>query len=151
MAKQVHSLDSLGDLLDKKVSVNEALLFDLSTPGISHKKWQLARKDLSNQIETALGLVKKLDFPTIKDLEMFKEYCRNFAAFLLITEEDNAKYSEVFLKLVDLLIILAPSFKTELRALRNASRPKVLMSAGSVSSGMTLSVPLLRTSLLIPS
>ena len=119
MAKQVHSLDSLAGLLDKKASVNEDLLLELSTPSISQKKAQAAKKELSNQVEMTLGLVKKIDFPTKKDLEMFKEYCRNFAAFLLVTEENNAKYREVFLKLVDLLIILAPSYKAEIRALRN--------------------------------
>jgi len=120
MAQKNTPLESLGSLLQQKTNVNDELFCDLSDAGLPSPRRQRANKELKSRVEVAMGMSAKVDFPSAEDMVRFKEYCRNFAAFLLVTDVSEPMFRDVFLRLIDLLLVLAPSFKTELRGVRNS-------------------------------
>ena len=119
MARSVSSLQDLGDLMKKVSNVDDDIFAILSNASSSTKAKDKARKQLAGTVDyTYQSLKESPSLCFVGTNAEYKDYCRNFAAFLLISDPQDEMYRLVFLKLNEILQLITPSFKTELRALR---------------------------------
>ena len=119
MCKTLSSFEQLGSFLREMPKVETSLFDVLSDTKASDITKKKAAEDLNAKVDHILMRVESKDFlfGVNESKNDYNDYCRNLAAHLL-TFQEGGKVNRIMIALEMLLENMAPTFKTELRALK---------------------------------
>ena len=128
MCKTLSSFEQLGSFLREMPKVETSLFEVLSDNKASEVAKKKAAEDLDAKVDSILMRVESKDFlfGVNESKNDYNDFCRNLAAHLLAFHE-GGKVNRIMLALEMLLENMAPTYKTELRALK-----KKIMGNGEV-------------------
>lgn len=128
MCKTLSSFEQLGSFLREMPKVETSLFEVLSDNKASEVAKKKAAEDLDAKVDNILMRIESKDFlfGVNESKNDYNDYCRNLAAHLL-TFQEGGKVNRIMIALEMLLENMAPSYKTELRALK-----KKIMDNGEV-------------------
>lgn len=119
MSLKSSSFGDLSALIDQSTCADEEVFVVLSN-SLSDKGKEKAKDRLRRSVSATLDTLSggQGDLGQAKHSDN-TDYCRNLGAFLLTFDEKDKQYRDVFNGLLNLLEKVAPSFKTDIRSLRN--------------------------------
>lgn len=119
MCKTLSSFEQLGSFLREMPKVETSLFEVLSDSKASDVSKKKAAADLDAKVENILMRIESKEFlyGVNESMNDYNDYCRNLAAHLL-SFRDGGKVNRIMIAIEMLLENMAPTYRTELRALK---------------------------------